>query len=290
MYVHQNLDSLFRAKRPHRSGSGRFQPTPKVNQHNRRGLLYQPPRAENIAMLNYLIESLTSIESRYANCGILMLGDFNHLRHEIKKLNQIFNLKQIIPFATRGSNTLNLIVTSLQEFYNTPVKRPNFGVSDHATADVQPKDRVQLPAARFTVQKRDLRPNSRLAIRSYLKEVNVSTLLDTTDTCADKVSLFETIVKTGLDFILPMRSKTIHTNEPPWITATLKDLIKKHQKALAQGDMEEFKQLRNRVNCERKSCRSKFYEAKVQHLKSCRSSTWWREVKKLCGLSSASSN
>ena len=240
-------------------------------------------------MLNYLIESLTSIESRYANCGILVLGDLNHLRHDIKKLNQIFNLKQIIPFATRDSNTLDLIVTNLQEFYNTPVKRPNFGISDHATAEVQPKDRVQLPAARFAVQKRDLRPSRCLAIRSYLKEVDVSTLLDRADNCADKVSLFETIVKTGLDFILPMRSKTIHTNEPPWITAKLKDLIKKRRKALAQGDMEEFKQLRNRVNRQRKRCRSKFYEAKVQHPKSCRPSTWWREVKKLCGLSTASS-
>ena len=127
-------------------------------------------------MLNYLIESLTSIECRYASYGILVLGVFNHLRHDIKKVDQIFNLKQIIPFAARGSNRLDLIITNLQEFYNTHVKRPNFGLSDHATAEVQQKDRVQLPAARFTVQKRDLRPSSRLAIRPYLKEVDVSTL------------------------------------------------------------------------------------------------------------------
>ena len=156
---------------------------PEGNQHNRSGgtlppppsctivagVLYHPPRAENTAMLNYLIESLTSIESRYANCGILVLSDFNHLQHDIKKLNQNFNLKQVIPFATRSSNTLDLIVTNLHKFYSTPVKRPNFGLSDHATVEVQQKDRVQLPEVCFTVQRRDLRPSIRMAMRSYLR-------------------------------------------------------------------------------------------------------------------------
>ena len=106
------------------------------------GVLYHPPCADNASMLNYLIEKLTSIESQYTNCGVIVLGDFNHLRHVINKVNHIFNLKQIVPFATRGSNKLDLILTNLQNFYNTPVKRPNFGLSDHATVEVQPKQRV----------------------------------------------------------------------------------------------------------------------------------------------------
>ena len=41
------------------------------------------------------------------------------------------------------------------------------------------------------------------------------------------------------------------------------------------------------MNRERKKCRSKYYEAKVKHLKSCKSSDWWREIKKLSGMNSA---
>ena len=55
------------------------------------GVLYHPPRADNASMLNNLIEKLTSIESQYTNCGAIMLGDFNHLRHVINNLNHIFN-------------------------------------------------------------------------------------------------------------------------------------------------------------------------------------------------------
>ena len=42
------------------------------------------------------------------------------------------------------------------------------------------------------------------------------------------------------------------------------------------------------MNREAKKCRSKYYEAKIKHLKSCKSSDWWwREVKKLSGMNSA---
>ena len=177
-------------------------------------------------MLNYLIEKLTLIESQYANCGVIMLGDFNHLRHVINKLNHIFNLKQIVPFATRGSNKLDLILTKLQNFYNTLVKRPNFGLSDHATVEVQPKQCVQLPRGQFIVKKRDLRPSSRFAMRLYLQQVDVPILLGTVETCAEKVSLLDTIIKTGLDSVLPLRSKTIHSSEPPWMNPTLRTLLK----------------------------------------------------------------
>ena len=46
--------------------------------------------------------------------------------------------------------------------------------------------------------------------------------------------------------------------------------------------------LRNKVNRERKTCRAKYYEAKVNYLKECKPSMWWKEVKKLSGMSSFS--
>lgn len=52
--------------------------------------------------------------------------------------------------------------------------------------------------------------------------------------------------------------------------------------------MDTFRILRNCVNRERKICRAKYYEAKVSHLRECKSSVWWKEVKKLSGLSPAS--
>ena len=121
----------------------------------------------------------------------------------------------------------------------------------------------------------------------YLENVDVPRLLDTVETCAEKVSLFENIVKTGLDFIITLRSKTIHRSEPPWLNDKLKKLIKRRQCALAKRNMVTFRTLRNCVNPERKICRAKYYEAKVSLLRECKPSVWWKEVKRLGGMTPA---
>ena len=91
--------------------------------------------------------------------------------------------------------------------------------------------------------------------------------------------MLETIINIGLDFILPLRKITVLSNEPPWVTSSLKDKIKRRQMALNQGDTQQFKYLRNQVNRDRKVCRAKYYEAKVKHLKECQASEWWKKLR-----------
>ena len=140
------------------------------------GTVYHPPSASDSEMLNYLINCLSSIEAQSPNSGILLLGDFNKLK--VTKLKSSFKLKQIITFPTRGSNTLDLILTNLHEFYNSPVQRPPFGLSDHMTIDLQPKTRSQQPKQRLTIKSRDLRPSNRLAMHTYFQEIDVAALVN----------------------------------------------------------------------------------------------------------------
>ena len=246
------------------------------------GIVYHPPSSSDFAMLEYLTNCLSTIESRYPNSGIILLGDFNQLN--IASLNRSYNLKQIVKFQTRGSNTLDLVLTNLKELFKDPIKRAPFGLSDHVSVEVQPQARSHFPPSKQKVKSRDMRASNRLAVRSYLELVDVASMLNSVSTCEEKVSLFEEIVKTGLDHIIPLRSKTIHLSKPPWMNSTLKRLIRSRQIALAQGNHDEFRRLRNRVNRERKTCRSKYYHAKVQHLKESKPSLWWKEVKKLSGM------
>ena len=65
----------------------------------------------------------------------------------------------------------------------------------------------------------------------------------------------------------------------------LKSLILKRQHAFHTdgADSTQFKHLRNRVNRERKVCRAKYYESRVQQLKGENSKKWRDEVKRLSG-------
>ena len=166
-------------------------------------------------------------------------------------------------FPTRGTNMLDPVFTNLSDYDDSPIQRPSFGLSDHFSVELHPLERSKQPNAKITVKSRDLRTSNRLAMRTYLEEVDVNTLLDSKNTCEEKVEMLETIVKTSMDILAPKKAKTIHSNEPPWMNSKLKQLFAKRQRALAEGDLDQYCDLRNRVNRERKLCRAKFYESTV---------------------------
>ena len=249
------------------------------------GIIYHPPNNNNPAILDYLWQRLLSIESRFPNSGLLIVGDFNWLN--TKRVQNSFDLKQIVNFPMRGNKILDLVLTNLREYYKGPIQRPPHGLSDHMSVEVQPKDRSQLLDSQPTVKTRDLKPSNRLVIRTYLQEVDVYTLIGNIHGCAEKVSIFQSIIQHGLDSVLPLRSKAIHSRDPPWINPGLKDLIRRQQRALAENNQPIFRFLRNRVNHERKICRWWYYDSKVSQLKECKPSAWWSGVKKLSGMSSA---
>ena len=90
-----------------------------------------------------------------------------------------------------------------------------------------------------------------------------------------------------MDTLLPLRSKKLVVNDPPWINKQLKSMIREQQRALARGDDAKFRRLRNSVNWLRKSCRAKYYAANVEQLRNCEPRRWWKEVKKLAGMQAA---
>jgi hypothetical protein len=75
------------------------------------GVVYDPPKADNSIMMDYLTSVLIDLELRYHNCGIFVLGDLNQLNDARLKSN--FNLKQIVNFSTASPNTLYKILTNL---------------------------------------------------------------------------------------------------------------------------------------------------------------------------------
>ena len=216
--------------------------------------LYHPPKGNDQDLINYLYEALTTIEARFTNCGIIILGDIIIL----------------VKYSTRGSSSLDLVLTNMKQFYDEPTKRPPFGLSDHLSVEIQPLKRPTNQNAKFrNAISRDLRPTKRLIMRKYLEEVDIMGLIETQNSCNAKVEMLESIINYGQDTLLPLKSKLNVSNDPPWISQLLKKLIRHRQAALARADETLFESLRNQVNRERKSCRGKFYSSKVEYLKTC---------------------
>ena len=82
------------------------------------GVVYHPPTADDQQMINYLINTLSEIESSIPNAAIILTGDFNRLN--IAQVATKFHLKQLVKFPTPAERTLDLILTNLNRFYQAP--------------------------------------------------------------------------------------------------------------------------------------------------------------------------
>ena len=85
------------------------------------GIIYHPSNNNNPEILDYLWQSLSSIESRFPNSGLLIVGDFNRLN--TKRLQNSFDLKQIVKFPTRGDKIMDLVLTSSPRSIRSHVRR-----------------------------------------------------------------------------------------------------------------------------------------------------------------------
>ena len=71
----------------------------------------------------------------------------------------------------------------MKVFYDDPIERPPFGLSDHGTVETQPLQRSQIRKPKLCIKLRDLRPTKRLAMRKYLEEVDEKSIIDAERSC-----------------------------------------------------------------------------------------------------------
>ena len=193
---------------------------------------------------------------------------------------------------TRKEATLDLILTNMHEYCSSPQAYSPFGLSDHNVVVATPMDGKRNINSKKVTMRRDLRTSNKAALGRYLTQINRPLLFTPLVSCEEKWQVFQDVIHSGLDTIMPVKPVKICTADVPWMNESLKSLIMKRQKAFsAYGlDSAHFKYFRNLVNRERKTCRGKYYESKIQPLKGENPKRWWNETKRICGLKTSHSD
>ena len=163
---------------------------------------------------------------------------------------------------------------TLYTFYDVPNKLPPLGLSDHDTVALQPLARQNLPKNKILLKSRDLRATNRMTMRTYLEEVNLGLLVGLKESCEEKTRTLKTIIKTAwIPYFAPNSGRSLRMNHHG-STNNLNSLTHDRQTGFARGEEESFRRPRNRVNRLRKSCRPKYCESKVEHLRDCAPRRW----------------
>ena len=123
---------------------------------------YSPPgKLKNTRLADHIVTTLHLLSSRYPDCGLILGADRNGM--DISPILDCgLKLRQIVDKNTRGKKILDIIVTNLYSFYNSPIICPPIGpddlnnglASDHSVPVCIPHtDRFNPPARKFRIIK-----------------------------------------------------------------------------------------------------------------------------------------
>jgi len=117
-----------------------------------------------------------------------------------------------------------------------------------------------------------------------LKNINWTSLYSM-QSCEEMVACVYSTVTSLLDHCLPP-SLTVkrHTTDKPWVTDQFRQLIRCRQFALRSGRSARYKRLRNQAQRLTEQLRQKYYEKKVNGLRTSNPRNWWRAVKQITGF------
>ena len=242
------------------------------------GSFYSPPRSRLMNKLkDHIVGTLNMLTTKYPGCGIFVGGDKNKMNIS-PLLNNNLKLKQIVSKPTRKNEILDVILTNLYPYYNTPIilppvqpDIPGQGVpSDHSVPLVVPHTDPSIPPARHfkTILTRPL-PDSKL--RNFGQWITSETWECVNAWEGDpskQVEFFENVVKLKLDEFLPQKMVKIGIDDKPFMTLELKELKRKRMREYVKnGKSEKYLRLREDFKQKFKKESQNFLRKNVDSLK-----------------------
>ena len=158
-------------------------------------------------LLDYLAHSITILRGKYLECGLLICGDFN--KSGVAKITRITDHHfgepcRKNPLAVRVF-CMDIIITTLSQWYQEPEILPPVGTSDHSSVLWRPKARsmINIPPPSATYKR--AMPDS--AIRSFgrwISSYSWKPVLDATSTQA-KADTFYSILEQQIEAHFPSK-------------------------------------------------------------------------------------
>ena len=250
-------------------------------------IVYAPPwysvqRCKDLRI--YMLACIDYFRAKYVFPGFIVCGDFNSFNTDF--LYSVLHFRQKVNKPTRGGNILDKLFTNLQE-YNDAVILPPIGRSDHNCVLVIPSMHKSTNVGAKTCYKRDLSPSVCEAISKELINFNWTSFYLETDVQI-QADMFYEVLFNLVDRFAPMKCYKFKNNDRPWVTQHFKDLVLKRNLAFRKDDTSLYHQLRNKVNRLRKILSKSFVERKIIKKGDKVGSGWWRDIKLVCGIKSAS--
>ncbi|XP_071479390.1 uncharacterized protein [Diadema antillarum] len=242
--------------------------------------IYHPPRSDMADIpIEHLHSTMDSIRTKHQNVGFAIMGDLNDL--DISSLLLDNDFTQILHVTTRGSRTLDQIITNFQEHYEVPISCSPLGASDHSVVTWSPKHQPRpTPNVTRTKNSRPMRDSDIREFGARLADHDWSELFSRSD-ANEKCEIFYTELVPMIDTYFPTLVVKLHINDRQWMTPAIKSMVMRRQKAFVRKEDKKWRALRNKIQREIAAAKANHYSKRVQHLKHSNPSAWFQHIGKL---------
>ena len=196
--------------------------------------------------MNFLQSLYDSSESSH----FLIIGDVNDLRHHMSDFFIYNNLVQIVNQPTRGDNILDVIVTNHPFLFEPPLCISPLNRSDHKGIFVKSVSDPRKNNITTKVVIRSCSPSSYASCRAVLGSQQWKDFINIDD-IDEMVWLFHMFVNYCYE--------TFYTQNPPWLSPSLKALSNARDRALSKGNRSKFLSLRERFITELSKAKKNFF-------------------------------
>ena len=272
----QDLETLWITIRPVRM--------PREFTHITVGVVYHPPKSNDWDMSQHLTDCVDRILQKYPRSGILICGDFNHMKDSYLKWS--CNLKQIVSKATHMNSKIDLTYTNMANLYGPPQHEPGIGLSKHQVIICKPSTSGIKPPQHIFVTKQCQGPKERAALCRTLQAIDWSPLFSL-ETCKEQFTVFDAIMQSTIQDNLPTKIVKRNTNDHPWVTDEFLSLVSRRQYHFHAGNRVAYNIYRNMVNRNRKQLKMKYYANKMKNLSKENPRDWWQNIKEITGRKAA---
>jgi len=202
------------------------------------GALYHPPKPQyqSAVLLDYIEAGVDAATAACPSATIVLAGDFNPL--DDTEVATRSALLSIVDRPTRGTNILDRVYVN-KPCYST-VRVVNSTVKSDHKAVVAYRDRVHVKPLNKSRYRRTFRRRTPAQHARFLE--HVSTLQIEVDDNADTQTNFDTVYSIMLDLLdtfYPEREITVTSSDPPYVTPTVKALLRRKNRLMRAGRTDE---------------------------------------------------
>ncbi|KAK1796835.1 hypothetical protein P4O66_000923 [Electrophorus voltai] len=211
--------------------------------------LYIPPSANTREALQELYGAISELQNVHPDGLFIVAGDFNHanLKSVLPKFHQLVN------FATRGANALDLVYTNISGAYRA-VPRPHLGYSDHMSVMLITPYRPIVRRSKLLLKQVRTWPAGAIsALQGCFEQTTWITFKEAASD-GGTVNLEEyTASVTGyiskcIDDVTVSKTIITRPNQKPWMPAEERMLLRTRDSAFRTGDRDALRKTRTKLS------------------------------------------